>query len=616
LIERSLGRTLPPLHPTPPTAYTPQRYCFSDSTQRSDVLFFLSRLFRAGFCVALACSLLAPHARAQSSGDALSAVLSARSGVQPGLASEFAQEGVIDADRYLVGPGDVFVLSIGGAQPVQLQLPVTADGQIVLPDVGAVEISGQTLRAARARIQQALQPLYRNVPVAAALAQPRRFAVHVSGAAELPGRRVVTPLARLSDAVQVAEPAERPLAPPSALSGEADIDLLQPAEVREETVAPRFQPNLRAVVIRRADGSAQSYDLARYLRTGDLDYNPYLQDGDRIFVPTYHTTRDVAFVSGDVALPDAYPVRADDTASDVIALAGGLPSGASVRVLQASGEVSTSLDVLVDAGATIYVERDRRAGIVEVEGEVAYPGSYRIVSGQTTARQALDQAGGLLPTALVRGAYIERAGVANAPAGTARTGRSAAQRSIATPGDLPFVTRASFVEQLEAPTLGLPGVTWIEGDARVPLYDGDRIVIPRDDETILVTGGVARPGYFPMQSGASASAYIAAAGGLRRSVRDVLVLRSGTDELVEADQAGVLRSGDVVLVVTDEPATQSDLYRLALQERTLEMQAERDRREARFRTITTVTAVVGTVASIVTTYLLITTDRDSGGTSN
>ncbi len=560
-----------------------------------------SRLVRAGLLIVLACGLLAHSASAQSTEDALATLLSARSSAQGGVPSEFAQEGSVDADRYLVGPGDVFSLSIGGAAPTQVQVPVTSDGMLMLPDVGGLEVDGLTLRVARDRILRSIQPLYRNVPVAVALAQPRRFVIHVGGAVDDPGRKTVGPLSRLSDAVAALRPTRTNTT--TTLADGTTVN--EQSETPSATIAPGFARHLRAVEIRRDGEPSQTFDLMRYRRTGDPDLNPYLRDGDRVYVPAYHTTRDVVFVSGAVPFPGAYPIRADDTAADLVAVAGGSTEGNRIRI--AGQPAGTSSEAArVEAGATIFVEADRQLGIVVVDGEVAYPGSYRIVPGVTTARALLEQVGGLLPTALGRGSYIQR----NGAQGTNRYD-TPTQRAVAAPGDLPFVTRASLADQIATPSLGVPAVTWLGGAGDdIPLFDGDRLFVPRDEGTVLVTGGVARPGYLPVQAGAGASSYLASAGGLRRNVRDVYVLRAGTQELVDAADAGALQSGDLILVTTDDPATQPDLYGLSLQQRTLELQVERDRRESRFRTISTTTAIVGTVASLVTTYLLITRDSN------
>ncbi|MDX1531715.1 MAG: polysaccharide biosynthesis/export family protein, partial [Rhodothermales bacterium] len=113
-------------------------------------------------------------------------------------------EGALDPTEYVVGPGDVFNVSIGGGVPVQLAATVTADGALVLPEVGSFTVAGLTLAETRERVQERLRRNFRNVETEVALAQPRQFYVHVSGTVDRPGRHVTVPVARVEDAVATA----------------------------------------------------------------------------------------------------------------------------------------------------------------------------------------------------------------------------------------------------------------------------------------------------------------------------------------------------------------------------------------------------------------------------
>ncbi|MEM6337058.1 MAG: polysaccharide biosynthesis/export family protein, partial [Bacteroidota bacterium] len=108
-------------------------------------------------------------------------------------------EGAVDADQYKIGPNDVFSVSIGGAQPIQAQVPVGSDGTLVLPTVGALNVAGLPLSEARAIALDTLSSSFRNVPVDVALLQPRSFYVHVSGAVPEPGRYLALPASRVED---------------------------------------------------------------------------------------------------------------------------------------------------------------------------------------------------------------------------------------------------------------------------------------------------------------------------------------------------------------------------------------------------------------------------------
>ena len=97
-----------------------------------------------------------------------------------------ALEGAVDAQEYLVGPGDVFAIVTGGAIPQQTETMVSADGRLVVPEAGAFRVAGRTLAAVVADVEAALQRRYRNVTSGVSLLEPRKFSVHVSGSIPAP----------------------------------------------------------------------------------------------------------------------------------------------------------------------------------------------------------------------------------------------------------------------------------------------------------------------------------------------------------------------------------------------------------------------------------------------
>ena len=115
-----------------------------------------------------------------------------------------ATEGALDAETYMVGPGDQFSISIGGSTPVQMVMPVTAEGNLLLLDVGSIAVAGQSLAQVRQQAMDILKSQYENVPLDVSLIQPRQFYVHLAGALPEPGRYLMLPLARLDDAIQQA----------------------------------------------------------------------------------------------------------------------------------------------------------------------------------------------------------------------------------------------------------------------------------------------------------------------------------------------------------------------------------------------------------------------------
>ncbi|MEM1041294.1 MAG: SLBB domain-containing protein [Bacteroidota bacterium] len=543
-------------------------------------------------------------------------------------------EGALDPDAYLVGPGDVFGVTIGTAIPLQLSLPVTAEGLLVVPDVGTFEVSGETLGEARRAVRTGLQRAYRNVQTEIALERPRQFYVHVAGTVTRPGRHVVVPVARVEDALSAAMDDTNPLfvlrqlRQAAALSGE-----------------PAFLPALRNVELRRRDGTAETVDLWRYYASGDLRFNPYLRDGDALYVPAFRDDLAAVAVEGEVSTPGSYDFRDGDTALDLLLIAtdqADLDALGPVRLLRrGDAEGAQTLDAgalaaglaenpsLQPGDRLLVMPRDLDAGVATVAGYVRYPGSYPVRSGETTLQDLVALAGSLRPGALARGAYLERRGATRSALYEpdqltpfreipldAEIAPLAVQRAVEAEiseltrnSDLDFAGRQFYGRELLQPqrvSVDVAAALTGTGPA-IPLRDGDRLVIPGDPQAVLVAGQVQRPGYVPVQAGRDADYYVEQAGGRSDAAEKTYVRDAGTGRIRLATDAP-LASGDYVFVnrvgVGDTPAVQG----IVLQERAIELQQEQNRTARRFQYIQAGLAAASAVASFITVYLSLTRD--------
>lgn len=531
---------------------------------------------------------------------------------QSGLsASGVPMEGVVDPDVYIVGPGDAFSVTAGGQTVTLSPAVVSNDGILSLPDAGSVVVGGLTLTRAREEAMGLLRTAFQNVPVTLSLVQSRQFYVHVSGAVPRPGRYLALPVARVSSILEQAF---------------ADT-------VSAPVTNPDYRPALRNVRILHTDGTESRADLLQYFTSGDRTANPYLQDGDVLFVPAYEPARSSVFVGGAVPFPGSYDYRTGDTVADLISLAGGIDPGSArrVRVVRKSGaitEMSASDAVGAPGRQTALQVRDRvdvvipeqLLGQVHVTGSVLYPGSYPVVEGETTLRDLVDAAGGLREEALPRGAYLERRSLPD-PRDKLTTDRFAAAQGP-TPAEriiladttaimqrlrlsgMDFMSRAYFAQEWRLQNrVSIDMEAMLAGDGaggsavgtgaagNVYVKDGDRLVIPRNPGAVYVFGQVARPGYVTYEPGISAGDYIARAGGASENSEDIFVVHPGTGQFSAAG-ARPLESGDMVFVdrkidMADSPELQRVL-----------MEQERIKTSTRLQTWQIVASTVGTLASV------------------
>lgn len=517
-----------------------------------------------------------------------------------------AMEGAVDPDAYVVGPGDVFMVSIGGAQPTAVAVPVSADGRLILPEGSVIQADSRVLRAVREQALRALQNSYRNVAVDVSLSQPRQFYVHVSGAVPVPGRYLALPTARVSDLLQLA--------------------------FSDTTAAPvsneLFRPSLRNVTVTRRDSSVLRVDVARYLSTGETEANPYVRDGDVINVPAYKVTDHAVFVNGAVPFPGTYDYRPGDTVADLIRVAGATDNYTGIGIVRLARQHGDgSLTTTTYSASELRQGADRTplqpldhislqptrvsSGIAEVEGYVQFPGRYSIEPGRTTLQDLIEMAGGFRPDALVRGSYLVR-DVLPTPRvpSTAQNRFEERMLDLATlradtiaimqylrQSELDFISRTQFAQGLRIQnrvSLDMPEALQ-EGAPPVYLQDKDRLVVPHDRNGVFVFGQVQRPGYVPYQAGGSVSEYIAMAGG-RSSLGDRAHVIEATTGRYLADGAAP-QSGDMIYVDSRrDVADTAELQRLVLEE-------SRARSQERIQWLQAAAQSLFTLVSVISLYV-------------
>lgn len=209
----------------------------------------------------------------------------------PQVALLSAVETAIDPASYRVGPGDVLTINLWGLlddQPA-LQTPITPEGKLLIPTIGALEVKALTLQQVQETVRRACLEKYnaKMISVTAHLTQVRQVRVHVYGEVQTPGSFIGAAVDRISHFIELA-------------GGSTEW------------------ANQNLVEVRHADGRIDHLDLARVYQQGELAQNPFVQGGEVIYVPRIALSGKTVFVEGEVDLPGPHQFAQHETVEDFL----------------------------------------------------------------------------------------------------------------------------------------------------------------------------------------------------------------------------------------------------------------------------------------------------------
>ena len=334
-----------------------------------------------------------------------SSLLSEASEVTEVAPSEELAIPYIDPHAYYLGPGDKLLLVLKGKMNFLYTLYVNPNGFCILKFgsihgtysgyswIDTVFVLGKSLYEVSQEIAHRVSRALPGVDVSVFLHRVRNIRVYVIGDVKHPGEYILTPLHRVSDAVNRATPREN--------ASKANIKVLR-----------KTSPNQEIKV-----------DLLRYEETGDPNYNPFLKEGDVIIVP--QAERWVK-LWGEICTPRTYgavtapgqpsvktmicELLPGDRISDILEREGGVTPWADLEnayILRGGHKINVDLrriilyrdtvaDMKLEHGDIIVIPSIPRK--VCVIGEVKNPGSFDYITG-SRAEYYIGLAGGFTPRA-------------------------------------------------------------------------------------------------------------------------------------------------------------------------------------------------------------------------
>ena len=297
------------------------------------------------------------------------------------------QMNIATPQNYVLGPGDKLIVDVYGSTQMSQELTISPEGDVTVPNVGPVHVSGLTVAAAQSRLHSKMGQFYSSSDIKVAVGQTRTIMVNVMGEVRTPGTYTLSAFSTVFHALYMA-------------GGINDLGTLRNIKVYR---------NGRAISV---------IDIYEFILNGRLAGNVRLQDNDVVQVGAYEGIVDI---SGCVKRPMAYEMRKDESLQSLLRYSGGFTGDAYkklLRVLRKSEGMKSVYNVeefdfsnfTVDDGDVVVVDPiiDRYKDMVEVRGAVFRPGMYRLGDKVFSVHSLVETASGLMEEAMTSRAVIRR----------------------------------------------------------------------------------------------------------------------------------------------------------------------------------------------------------------
>lgn len=296
--------------------------------------------------------------------------------------------------------------------------------------------------------------------------------------------------------------------------------------------------------------SLLSFDVAKVLAGTEADIK--LQREDKVTISSIFDLREEykVTIQGEVREPGTFEYGDNMNLESLIQMAGGFKEGATPNRIEISRRIKNSDATSVSAQTaevfTVNVDQNLKVQEkdftlkpfdivsirssesyqvqrqVKVEGEVLYPGTYTITKKDERISDIVKRAGGLSPLAYVEGASLKRTGGAEARAIDSLERRKEEKEKLMNLQRLKQTgakDTTSFEKDLQILRSDLVGID-LEKILKKPLSrndliveDGDIIRVPKELQTVRVTGEVLKPNSIVYIKGRSFKGYVDGAGG-------------------------------------------------------------------------------------------------------
>ncbi len=484
---------------------------------------------------------------------------------------------VIFPEAYFVGPNDLLAIQILPMESFATPVYITSENTIVLQRFGEINVNGFTLKEVRDSITKLVLGRTPNASVNISLLKPRNVIVTIRGNVIMPGTYTLPASYSVSTAIKMANQI-RTTASSSISSDEqsAALRLQEQERERERTFSETGVPinttySTRNIRIIRANGIATTVDIERANATKSPIYNPFICEGDDIFVP-FESNIDYPVISivGEVLRPITVVYKKGDKLSHLLKMGYGITEEADLDNIYLYDDNTSptkitvdtacnllSQDQLITPGSVVIVgtkniKQYKRTGIVSVKGEVINPNIYIIHPGVTRLKDIIKQAGGFTDKAYLPRSYIgRRDNQQNERIAPKRLYMEYFQLSDLTMED---TTRFLMDVDLKRPTVSCDFNAAFNQNSEsdnVVLQDGDVIFVGSNKGKVTVFGQVKKPGVIEYIPNKTLEWYVEQAGGCAAGakINRARIIRSNTKVWEEGfEDSIIVNDGDEIYV--------------------------------------------------------------------
>jgi len=467
----------------------------------------------------------------------------------------------INPDTYLLGPQDKLLISIVSIRPREIEVEVSPEGKISIPEVGIVNLKGLTLSQAQDLIIKKVKNVLKVSEVNVLLKSIRKFKVSISGAVQKPAIVSATSTDRVS-------------------------------EIIDKAGGFKENASLRNILLNREDGKEIiKVDLLKYFFLGQKDANPTVTGGDHIIVP-FASENEFIEIQGDVRRPGKYEFAEGDSLSSLIRFALGftetslLDSVEFVRIITGQQFETKILDLTqwkdlindpnkklpddfpLKIGDRVYVRKKaewKKPKSVVIEGEVIFPGRYPVDEKTFRISDLLASCGGFTKEADIEKIRFIRQALLDV------VDPEMERLSRIPPSEMSKNEYRYFLSRVNE-RKGLMSINFQrilndpKSDDNIILQDKDSIFVPRKNEFVNIQGRVNNPGLVAYKPNYNYLDYIQLAGGFgfRADEDATLVVKSKGEQFRAKDFNYTIEPGDNILVPPKEELTFFEVFTTAL----------------------------------------------------